>query len=185
MKKLIVLMLLTLAALAGCAHVISDESRRLVDPALTYGRLKEDPDAQVGRYVMLGGMIAGVKNAREGGQIEVVQVRLDDSGTPEDPYYSEGRFLATTDKFLDSLIFKPGRLVTIVGEVKGKKTLPLDEVDYTYPVIAVREIHIWKNYDTERGYQYPPPYYYYDPYYYGFWPGPWWHRPMGPAFRRW
>lgn len=184
MKKLIVLMLLAFTALAGCAHVISDESRRLVDPTLSFARLREDPDSHIGRYVMLGGMIAGVKNAREGSQLEAVQVRLDDSGTPEDSFRSEGRFIATSDKFLDSMIFKPGRLITVVGEVKGKKIMPLDEVEYTYPVVAIREIHIWKDYDYERGYPYasPYPYYYYDPFY---WPGPWWHRPFGPHFRRW
>ncbi|AJE03070.1 Slp family lipoprotein [Geobacter pickeringii] len=187
MKNFFALLLLTLTALAGCAHVISDESRRLVDPGITFSMLKEKPDSYTGKYVMLGGVIAGIKNTKEGSQLEVMQVRLDDSGMPEDTFRTEGRFLATTDRFLDSMIFKPGRLVTAVGEVRGKKTVPLDEVDYTYPVIAIREIHVWKSYDYEQGYPYPTPapYYYYDPYYYGFWPGPYWYRPLGPVYRRW
>lgn len=85
------------------------------------------------------------------------------------------------------MIFKPGRLVTLVGEIKGKKVQPLDEVDYSYPVVAIKEIHVWKSQDYESGYPYPTPapYYYYDPYWYGFWPGPYWHRPLGPVYRRW
>lgn len=187
MKKITLLVLsLALTVLAGCAHVISDESRRLVDPTVSYPSLKESPDSYTGKHVMLGGVIVGIKNSREGTQLEVMEVRLDESGMPEDAFRSEGRFLAVTDRFLDSMIFKPGRLITLVGAVKGKKALPLDEVDYIYPLIAIKEIHVWKSYDYEQGYPYPlPPPYYYDPYYYGHWPGPYWYRPLGPIYRRW
>uniref|UniRef100_A0A831TYB6 Outer membrane lipoprotein, Slp family n=1 Tax=Geobacter metallireducens TaxID=28232 RepID=A0A831TYB6_GEOME len=175
-------------ALTGCAHVISGQSRLLVDPTVTYTMLREKPDSFVGKHVLVGGVIAGVKNTGSGSQLEVMQVALDETGMPENTFRSEGRFLAVSESFLDAMIFKPGRLVTLVGEVKGKKTMPLDEVDYTYPLVAIREIHVWKSYDYEKGYPYPappPPYYYYDPYYYGYWPGPYWYRPPGPAYRRW
>ena len=188
MKTILPLILLGVTLLAGCSPpVISEESRRLVDSHLTFVQLKDNPDAFIGKYVMVGGVIAGVKNTKDGSQLEVMQVRLDDSGMPEDVFHTEGSFLALSHDFLDSMIFKPGRLVTLVGEVKGKKVMPLDEVDYTYPVLAIKEIHIWKTYNAESGYPYPVPgpYYNYDPYYYGFWPGPYWYRPLGPVYRRW
>ncbi len=188
MKKQGMLALMALLmALSGCTHVISDQSRMLVDPTVTYAMLKNNPDSLVGKHVLLGGVIAGVKNTSEGSQLEVMQVSLDATGMPEDTFHTEGRFLAITDSFLDSMIFKQGRLVTLVGEVKGKKIMPLDAVDYTYPLVSIKEIHVWKNYEYEKGYPYPtpPPSYYYDPYYYGYWPGPYWYRPMGPAYRRW
>ena len=178
---------LLLITLSGCTHVISDKSRSLVDPTVTYAMLKEKPDEFAGKYVLLGGVIAGVRNTGAGSQLEVMQVALDESGMPENAFRSEGRFLAVSESFLDSMIFKPDRLVTLVGEVKGKKVMTLDEVDYTYPVVTIKEIHVWKSYDYEKGYPYPvpPPYYYYDPYYYGYWPGPYWNRPLGPVYRRW
>ncbi|KAF0221788.1 MAG: outer membrane [Geobacteraceae bacterium] len=186
MKRLLLMPFLALLLLSGCAHVISEEARRLVDPTVNFDRLRDNPDAYIGKYAMLGGMIAGAKNTKEGGQLEVVQLDLESDGIPEDTFRSGGRFLATTPNFLDIMIYKPGRLVTIVGEVKGKKTLPLDEIDYTYPVISIREIHALKTYDTDQGYPYPTPGpYLYDPYYYGYWPGPYWYRPLGPAFKRW
>lgn len=59
-------------------------------------------------------------------------------------------------------------------------------MEYTYPVIAIKEIHVWKNPEYDKGYPYPAPSpYYYDPYYYGYWPGPYWYRPLGPVYRRW
>ncbi|RNC69575.1 MAG: hypothetical protein ED859_07135 [Desulfuromonadales bacterium] len=187
MTTISLLALCALAALSGCSHVISDEARRMVDPSVTFSGLRENPVSYQGKYVLLGGVIAGVKNTKEGGQLEIMEVKIDQSGMPEDTFRSQGRFLATTETFLDSMIFKPGRLVTLVGEVTGKKTMPLDELDYTYPIIAIKEVHVWKSYDAEKGYPYPTPspYYYYDPYYYGHWPGPYWQRPLGPVFRRW
>ncbi len=185
-RKISILTIL-LMTLTGCAHVISERSRSMVDPTITYAMLKGKPDAFVGKYVLLGGVIVGVKNTNTGSQLEVMEVALDEAGMPENTFRSEGRFLALSDSFLDSMIYKPDRLVTLVGEVKGKKIMPLDEIEYTYPVVAIKEIYVWKSYDYEKGYPYPAPspYSFYDPYYYGYWPGPYWYRPLGPVYRRW
>lgn len=180
MRVTILLLGTALLALSGCAHVISEESRRLVDPTLTFARMRENPDAYSGRYVMLGGIIAGVKNSREGGELEVVQFDLDRSDMPENVYSSGGRFLVTSPAFLEAMVYKVGRLVTVVGEVKGTRSRTLDSVDYTYPVISLKEIHLWRTYEAEQGYPYPPPAPYYDPYYYGHWPDSYWYRPLGP-----
>ena len=180
MGKPVLLLLLTLLMLSGCSHVISEESRKLVDGQLTFGKLRENPDASSGKYVMLGGIIAGVRNAKTGGELEIVQFDLDRTDMPENVYNSGGRFLVTTPGFLDAMVYKRGRLVTVVGEVKGRLTRPLDSVDYTYPVISLREIHIWQTYESEQGFAYPPPAPYYDPYYFGYWPDSYWYRPLGP-----
>jgi outer membrane lipoprotein len=180
MTRPALLLFLTLIMLPGCAHLISEESRRLVDSQLTFGKLREDPDAYSGKYVMLGGIIGGVRNARTGGELEIVQFDLDRSDMPENIYNSGGRFLVTTPSFLDAMVYKRGRLVTVVGEVKGRLTRPLDSVDYTYPVISLREIHISQTYEAEQGFAYPPPAPYYDPYYFGYWPDMYRYRPLGP-----
>jgi len=189
MKPLAALYLLSLLFLSGCAHVISDQSRNLIDASLTFAAMKERPDAHAGKFVMLGGIVAGVRNSKEGGQLEVVQTPLEGNGLPEDAYRSGGRFLAVSAGFVDEAVYRPGRLVTLVGEVKGKKTVPLEGVEYTYPVVAIKEIYAWKYADGDRGY--PPlspwPNYYDDPYYhgYGVTPGTWFERPTGPVFKRW
>lgn len=176
---------LALLLLPGCARVISEEAMRLVDPTISFSMLKGNPNGFMGRHVILGGVIAGVKNSKEGGQLEMVQLKLDDSGIPEDSLVSGGRFLAISPDFLDAMIYKPGRAATIVGEVKGEKIAPLENMDYSYPVVSIREIHVWKTYDAQNPYFYPPSYNY-DPYYYGYGVGyPYWYRPLGPAFRRW
>jgi outer membrane lipoprotein len=173
--KHILMLCMSLLLFSGCTHVISEGSRKLVDPSLTMERLRAEAGAVQGRYAMLGGVIAGAKNTKEGTRLEVVQFKLDSSGYPVESVQSAGRFLATSNGFLDTMIYRPGRLVTIVGEVRGRMTLPLDEIEYSYPVIAIKESYVWVTGDTERCFA-PSPYYY-GPYYWGYDLPPYWNHP--------
>jgi outer membrane lipoprotein len=57
------------------------------------------------------------------------------------------------------------------GEISGRETQPIGEIQYTYPVVQAKELKLW-----EQPVPYPP--YYYDPWYWGP-PYPWrpWGRP--------
>ncbi len=180
MARYLLFTLLPLLLNTGCVCAISDDSRKLVDSTLTFSNVRENPDIWIGKYIMLGGLIANVKNTNEGGQLEVVQLKLDDNGIPEDAFSSDGRFVATSPNFLDNMIYKPGRLVTLVGEIKGKKISTLDEIKYLYPVIRIKEMHVWKSAEEENGYPYPPPTPYYDPYYSGYGSKIYMLRPTAP-----
>jgi len=162
--------------LVGCTHVFSERTEKLVDPTISFEQVSKEPQAFVGKYIKVGGVIANTKITKSGTQIEVVQLRLNDDGMPEETNGTAGRFLATSTGFLDNMIFKSGRPVALIGEITGVKTLPLGEIEYTYPVIAITEIHLWK---TEDLYPYPP--YYYDPYPYR-WYGPPHRYPFGPRY---
>ncbi|WP_198012225.1 Slp family lipoprotein [Desulfosarcina sp. BuS5] len=52
------------------------------------------------------------------------------------------------------------------GEEKGKRTLPLDEIEYHYPLIMIRKIHLLRPKKEEKFYKYPYPHRYYPPWYY-------------------
>lgn len=171
MKKTLFL-LSAFLLLAGCAHVMSEEARSLVDPSIPFSRLRADPDSFTGRYVMLGGVIAGVQNEKDGSRLEVVQSPLGSDDMPEEATHaSGGRFLAVTPAFLDPLVYKAGRRITLVGQVRGKESRPLEKIEYLYPVVAIREIYVWKKSETEPAY-YPPPGYFYDPF---WWGPPYWY----------
>lgn len=158
---------------AGCAtRVISEGSLRLVDSSLGFAQIKENPDRYIGSHAILGGAIATVSNTKQLGQLEVVQFQLDSDNKPLESNISGGRFLAQTDGFIDPFVYKPGRLVTIVGEVKGHKQMRFDQVEYDYPIIAIREIYLWREAEIRT---YPYPYY---PYYDDYWLRP--YRPWRP-----
>jgi outer membrane lipoprotein len=143
MEKLRILAIAMLLLCTGCTHYISEQSRALADRSITFGMLRADPDAYRGKFVMLGGTVAAVTRTREGTQLEVVQYNVDSRELPDVVTPSGGRFLATTSEVLDPATYKPGALVTMMGEVAGKK-VPLQEVLYTYPVIAIKEIRVLK-----------------------------------------
>ncbi|MDD2335206.1 MAG: Slp family lipoprotein [Geobacteraceae bacterium] len=143
MRNMAILLALC-SLLAGCAHVISKESMALVDTSITFRMVKENPGGYAGKYVLLGGIIAVVRNNSDGGEIEIVQHDLDSRGRPETSDMSAGRFLAHSNGFLDPLVFLTGLPISVVGRVEGDKTLPLDGIAYRYPVISIKEVRLLK-----------------------------------------
>jgi outer membrane lipoprotein len=82
--------------------------------------------------------------------VEVLQKPLDSGQKPEDTDVSYGRFLVHFRDFRDPAIYAGGRKITVLGQVQGKKVMPLKEMDYTYPVLIPRESHLWKP-ETKSG----------------------------------
>jgi outer membrane lipoprotein len=164
----------------GCAHVISKEIRDQVEPGLTFREVFQNPDAYKGKIVLWGGTIISTKHQKDGTLLEILQRPMDMRGEPEAGDQSGGRFLALYPEFLDDAIYGKEREVTVAGEIIGKRTMPLGEIEYTYPVILIKEIHLWPGLVRERLVPYAVPYP--APYgYYPYWYNPWWY---GPAYGR-
>ena len=154
---------------SGCAPIISKELRSRVEREITFPEVLKNPDAYKGKVVIWGGVIIGAKNAKEGTLIEILQKPSDSRGRPKDVDQSHGRFLALYDGYLDVAIYSHGREVTVAGEIKGERILPLGEIEYSYPLISVKEINLWRPERKERVYLCPYwryPWYLYYPYCY-------------------
>lgn len=173
--------LLSILFTAGCTTIISEQSRKAVNSDAPFKAIKTNPESYIGKQIILGGRIANIKNSSEGAQIEIVQFDLNSRYYPEDRFLTYGRFLATDSNYMDPLIFKTGMLLTLFGEIKGKKTLRLDEMDYTYPVISIREWYLWPGSGPDSGCGYPVGSQQYNPYSYGFGTEPFFQRPFSPA----
>ena len=153
-----------LLSLASCAPVISKQIRDQVKPDLTLREVLKDPEHYKGQMVILSGVIIETKNTKEGTLLTVLQRPAGFRGKPKDVDESEGRFLALDIRYLDVNVFAKGRVVTVGGEVQGKRVLPLDEIEYAYPLIYVKEIYLWPVVEKR----------YYSPYYpYDHW---WWRN---------
>ncbi len=166
--------LLLVLFLPGCAHVISKDLRAKADTSLTLSQVRKDPEAFKGKMVLWGGEIIETLNLRDATtQIEVFQKPLGWRGEPRATLSSEGRFLILADQYIDPYIFRSGRKVTVMGEIIGSKTKPLGEMEYRYPLLANKQIHLWPEYV----YSYDPyPYPLYDPWWYY---GPRWYWGIG------
>ena len=160
---------------SGCA-VMSKEMRREAEKDLPFTEVFKDPELHKGKVVIWGGVIVDSKNTKEGTLLEVLQKPLDLVGEPRDGDQSGGRFLAIYDGYLDVAIYAKGREVTVGGFIRGERVMPLGEIRYTYPVITVKEIHLWPEMSQERVAPYP---------YWGYpyWGYPWWW--YDPYWRPW
>ena len=169
-KKFCAIVVLFLFIISGCAPIISRELKKNVSNELTFKEIIKDPDAHKGEIVLTSGVILGSRNTKEGTLIEILQKQADMAGRAKDVDESDGRFLAINDGYLDTAIYAREREALVAGEVKGKRTLPLDEIEYTYPFISIKEIHLFKLQKEERFHAYPYPHWYYPPwYYYPYW----------------
>ncbi len=138
------LLLLTIVSLLGCAHVISKELRDNAYGGPSVSALFKDPDKFKGRTVILGGVIVSSANAEKGTYIEVLQKPLDYRGRPEDTDTSYGRFIILFEGYLETAVYSRGREITVAGEIMGKELRPLGEIQYPYPIIKSRELHLFE-----------------------------------------
>ena len=128
---------------SGCASVISRGTLKEVDHNLRFENILENPEAYRGRIVLLGGDVIDTENFSDETRIVVLARPLEYRDKPAAEDVSKGRFIISSPGFLDPAIYRPGRKITVVGTVVGKEVLPLDKIEYTYPVIAQKELYLW------------------------------------------
>lgn len=148
---LVCMTILILFALAGCAPVISRSVLKEADPSVRFEQVLENPDAYRGTVVLLGGEIIKTENHPEKTTIVVLQRSLGFRNKPVSDSDSKGRFIVAAPGFLDPVIYSPRRKITVVGSVAGKEVRPLGEVEYAYPIIDKKELHIWPPEATAAG----------------------------------
>lgn len=132
------------AAACSSQRVVPGSLEPLVDRTVTFQEILSAPESYQGKVVVLGGVVLKAKRLKDGTQIELLQLPLDQRERPLlDRQQSQGRFLAIQQEFLDPATLVEGTKMTVVGEVSGAKTDYLDEVEYRYPVVIVKHLHSW------------------------------------------
>lgn len=115
-----------------------------IDTHLTFAEVLASPESYQGHLILLGGQIIKAKRLKEGTQVELLQLPLNQDQEPgTDLTQSQGRVFALYRESLDPATLTPGMLVTFVGEVSGAITGKIDEVDYRYPTLTVKHWYVW------------------------------------------
>ncbi|WP_454063837.1 Slp family lipoprotein [Candidatus Nitrospira salsa] len=160
---------------AGVPSQLEEE----IDQSLTFGELKAAPTSFKGKVMRIGGIVLRAKRTKNGTEIEVLQLPFAAlSAYEEDRTNSEGRFLAVQKSFLDPATVERGSRILVIGEVMGDVTKPLDEIDYTYPLLEIKHLVLLDD-SVASNFQYGS---YYGPgfYYAPYWGGPYyWGSPYG------
>jgi outer membrane lipoprotein len=158
---------LLLIAVSACAtKPIAKQYRQEAKAEdLSFSMVLQDPDAYLDAIVLWGGIIIETKNLKEGTELIVLETPLGRDERPKSAQHTRGRFIAMSSKFLDPAVYKARKKITVAGQVAGQKNLTIDKTTYSYPVVTIKQLHLWKK---------RPPYVYY-PYPYDYWGwGPYW-----------
>ncbi|MBI5560355.1 MAG: Slp family lipoprotein [Deltaproteobacteria bacterium] len=170
--------LIALIFLGGCASVISENVLKEVREDITLQMVQGLPERYAGEKVVWGGMIVTVENLEDSTVIEVFQTRLDSTHTPTNALTGEGgRFLVKVSGYLDVFVYRPNKMLTVAGVVKGVEIKKIGKTDYPYPVVTALEMRLFEP-RAEPEYPNPPPWWSfppYEPYWPYYWPYyPWW-----------
>ncbi|MBL8037631.1 MAG: Slp family lipoprotein [Nitrospira sp.] len=151
MNRLLAASLSSALILSGCALTGGqNETIPSGPPPPTFGQVKAAPEAYTGQPVTFGGKVLGARRLKEGTRIEILQLPLAASLEPTpDLTTSQGRFVALREEFLDPATIPAGTFITVTGEMAGSVALPLDEMEYTYPLVHVTSLRVWSEQDDE------------------------------------
>jgi outer membrane lipoprotein len=153
-----------LFCLSACAYPVSKEmGTKAEEDDSVFTRVLKDPESYVGSIILWGGKIIETLNYPNGTEIVVLETPVDDRGLPESEKYSRGRFIARTAKFLDPGTYGKGKWITVRGKIVGAQIMPLGKRSYTYPVVEIRKVRLWRQraHPLTR-YPWPPRYEPYD-----------------------
>jgi outer membrane lipoprotein len=168
LRKLL-LGLLSLILVSSCASPIARKYHQEAAPGLTFSMVLENPSKHTGETVIWGGTIIRTVNSKEGSELFVLELPLGLGDRPKVDENPHGRFIAESKGYLDPLVYRRGRKVTVAGTIAGQKEVisGKSKLPYVYPVVALEEVYLWKK---ER------PVYPYYPYWPG-WGGPYYWSP--------
>jgi starvation-inducible outer membrane lipoprotein len=169
-----------------CAPVLRKDVMDLSTRDVSLADIRRDPDTYKGQIFTFGGIIVSTTITAEGSLVEALYVRVDSRGYFDKISSSDGRFLALFPQesgFLDPMIFRSKREITLAAEFIGMRIGTIDETEYPYPFFIIVDLYLW---EERSAYSYPPPYYGPYPYYWGgypyWWGHPYWRTPFPPPY---
>ena len=170
------ILFMMLWTMAGCVSLSSspfaEKWESQVTPHVLFSQVLQDPQAFMGTTLKVGGEVISAKRYPDRTEVMVLQLPLEADSVPGMVRaQSLGRLIAVQKTFLDPATLPPGTRLTLIGTVTGNQTVQVDEQSKTYPVLAIKVLHVWP--------AVPPGYYPYGPSYrraYPFWgPGAYWN----------
>ena len=109
--------------------------------------VKEDvKDAQV----MWGGVIVKATNTPDHTDFAVLYYPLDASQRPDRDQSAQSRFIVRYSGYLETMVYAPGREITVLGKLQGVEEGKIGDAPYRFPVLKADRIHLWPLGDDSR-----------------------------------
>ncbi|MGV3002405.1 Slp family lipoprotein [Vibrio sp. E150_018] len=136
------LLFLILIGLSACSSLPPELEATSEQPITDYQQwVNSNPDKSV--EVRLGGIITKVTNLSDQTRIEIVNLPISSNGKPSLESDPKGRFVAYVDGFLEPVNYKPGRLITVVGQSTEPEKGKVGEYSYTFPTLKANGQRLW------------------------------------------
>ncbi len=135
-------MLLSAMLLCACASAPKFDTNNINLNITPQQALVETTQLQ-GTAVLWGGVIIASSNLKQATQFEILAYPLDSKQRPDPKKTPQGRFLALQPGYLETSDYNQGRLISLSGTLQQNRTGRVGETEYTYPVIEIRQLHLW------------------------------------------
>ncbi len=119
------------------------EWRQPADRQVSYAAAALNPSAYTGSVVIWGGTVQKARPVPGGMELLIAQAPLSDRKRP-DTQITEGDFLARSSQYVNPGAYQTGSIVTLVGEIIGEEKRDMGPTRYTYPVVEVKQLYVWK-----------------------------------------
>ncbi|MDA8621096.1 Slp family lipoprotein [Psychrosphaera sp.] len=137
----------SIVIISGCASYPETVSVPENTNLVPFSSINADDNSLIGEQARWSGVIAEVKNESNRTRLDVLYYPARGTGRPDLKEDPQGRFRVYADGFLDPQVFKKGKSVTALGEIKDSESQKIDEFEYLYPTITKAKIHLWKKLD--------------------------------------
>lgn len=141
--------LIVAALLAGCGTPAFRQVPPSVLAAPPVQVVAQQPTRYVGTEVLWGGVILRVTNHADSSEIELLGYPLDRRQRPLARQPQHGRFIAIFPGYLEAASFPEGRLLSVIGRVRGERSGVIGDSRYVWPEITVQQSHLWPLHDDK------------------------------------
>lgn len=136
------LLAVTLLGLTACATTQRFDTAHY-DAKARPAEVAENPEFYTDAAFLWGGVIVTSANTQNGTQIEVLSYPLDSNQQPDTDRTPGGRFLVMDERYLETLDYAPGRLLTLGGTLTGTREGQIGDASYVYPVLRPDRLRLW------------------------------------------
>jgi outer membrane lipoprotein len=136
--------------LSACAVTppFSDDLLHSVNRSMQPEQAVKDKAQDV--QVMWGGVIIKATNTADHTDFAVLFYPLDSSQRPDREQPAKSRFIVRYRGYLETMVYAPGREITVLGKLQGVEEGKIGDAPYRFPVLQAERIHLWPMGDDSR-----------------------------------
>jgi len=146
MKKFLVACLALI--ISGCASYPDNVAVAEGTELIAFTDVNKSESNFIGKTVRWSGIIAKISNEKTITKLDVLYYPASNNGRPKTNDEPLGRFRVVIDGFVDPAVYRQGKAITVLGQLKEPETAKIGEYEYEYPTLISKNIYLWQKLDV-------------------------------------